>query len=61
MQWLQDQVQCNVHNLNNVVCKASRHLRNKKREYLRSNEVKMTIEKPERHISPDIDKIPTYD
>jgi len=36
MYWLQDQVQYNVDNLNNVGCKASRHLRNKKREYLKS-------------------------
>jgi hypothetical protein len=36
MQWLQDPNQSNVDNLNNVTCKASRHLINKKKEYLRA-------------------------
>jgi len=34
MQWLQDPNQSNVDNLNNVRCEASRHFRNKKKEYL---------------------------
>ena len=34
MQWLQDPYQSSVDNLNNVRCEASRHFRNKKKEYL---------------------------
>jgi len=36
MQWLQDPNQSNVHNLNDVICEASRHFRNKKKEYLKA-------------------------
>ena len=36
MQWLQDTNQRNVHNLNNVRRDASRHFRNKKKEYLKA-------------------------
>ena len=36
MQWFQDPSQSNVDNLNNVRCEASRHLRNKKKEYLKT-------------------------
>ena len=36
MQWLQDPNQSNVDNLNNVRCEASRHLRNKKKKYLKN-------------------------
>jgi len=36
MQWLQDPNQSNVDNLNHVRCKASRHFRNKKKEYLKA-------------------------
>jgi hypothetical protein len=36
IQWLQDPNQSNVDNLNNVRCEASRHFRNKKREYLKA-------------------------
>jgi hypothetical protein len=36
MQGLQDQVQCNEDNLNGVGCKASRLLRQKRKEYLKS-------------------------
>jgi hypothetical protein len=35
LQWLQDPSELNEDNLNNVRCEASRHLRNKKREYLK--------------------------
>jgi hypothetical protein len=31
VQWLQDTSQSNVENLNNVICEASRHFRNKKK------------------------------
>jgi hypothetical protein len=33
MQWLQDPKQSNVDNLNIVICEASKHFRNKKKEY----------------------------
>ena len=36
MQWLQDPSQSNVDNLNNVRSEASRHFRNKKKEYLKA-------------------------
>ena len=36
MQWLQDINHSNVDNLNNVGCDASRHFRNKKKEYLKA-------------------------
>jgi hypothetical protein len=39
VQWLQDPSEINGDNLNNVRHKASRHFRNKKREYLK-NEIK---------------------
>jgi uncharacterized protein YaaR (DUF327 family) len=35
LQWLQDPSEVNGDNLNNVRCEASRHFRNKKREYLK--------------------------
>jgi len=36
MQWIQDPNQCNVHNLNSVRREASKHFRNKKKEYLKA-------------------------
>jgi hypothetical protein len=36
MQWFQDQSESNLDNLNNVRREASRHFRNKKREYLKA-------------------------
>jgi hypothetical protein len=36
MWWLQDLNQSNVDDLNKVQCEASRHLRNKKKEYLKA-------------------------
>jgi len=36
MQWLQDPNQSNVDNLNNVTSEATRHFRNKKKEYLKA-------------------------
>ena len=36
MQWLQDPNKSNVGNLNNVRCEASRHFRNKTKEYLKA-------------------------
>jgi hypothetical protein len=41
MQWLQNPNQSNVDNLNNVRCDASRHFRDKKKEYLKA---KMNLE-----------------
>jgi hypothetical protein len=35
LQWLQHQSKINGDNLNNLKCEASRHFRNKKREYLK--------------------------
>jgi hypothetical protein len=35
LQWLQDPIEINGDNLNNVRCQTSRHLRNKKREYMK--------------------------
>jgi hypothetical protein len=42
MQWLQIPNLSNVDNLNNVRCEASKHFRNKKKEYLKAenNELK---------------------
>ena len=36
MQWIHDSSQSNVDNLNTVRCEASRHIRNKKKEYLKA-------------------------
>jgi len=36
MPWLQDPDQSNVEYLNNVICEASKHFRNKKKEYLKN-------------------------
>jgi len=36
LQWVQDPNQNHVDNLNNVRCEASRHCRNKKKEYLKA-------------------------
>jgi len=36
IQWIQDQRQSNIDNLNNVRREASRHFRNKKEEYLKA-------------------------
>jgi flagellar basal body rod protein FlgC len=44
MQWLQDSNQSNVANLNNVRREASRHFRNKNKEYLRAK-----FDEPETH------------
>jgi hypothetical protein len=36
MQWIHDPSQSNVDNLNTARCEASRHFRNKKKEYLKA-------------------------
>ena len=43
MQWLQDPNQSNVDNLNNVRHKASRHFRNRKKEYLKAKIYELEI------------------
>jgi hypothetical protein len=47
LQWLQDPSEINGDNLNNVKREASRHFRNKKREYLKDkiNELAMNSKK----------------
>jgi hypothetical protein len=37
IQWLQGPNQSNAYNLNNVICEARRHFRDKQREYVRGN------------------------
>jgi hypothetical protein len=39
LQWLQDPIEINGDNLNNVRREASRYFRDKRREYLKENEV----------------------
>ena len=41
MQWVQDPSQCNVDNLNNARHEASKHFRNKKKEYLNAKVKKL--------------------
>jgi len=36
MQWVQDPIQSNVHNLNNIRHKVGRHFRNKEKTYLKA-------------------------
>ena len=36
MQWVQDTNQSSIDNLNHVRCEASKHFRNKKKEYLKA-------------------------
>jgi len=36
MQWIHDPSQSNVGNLNNVICVASRHFRNRKKAHLKA-------------------------
>jgi hypothetical protein len=45
LQWLQDPSKINGDNLNNITRKASRHFRNKRREYLKDkiNELAKTV------------------
>jgi hypothetical protein len=41
MHWLQDPTQSNIENLNNVRRAASRHIRNKKKEFLNAKIVEL--------------------
>jgi hypothetical protein len=47
LQWLQNQSKINRDNLNNIRCDASRHFRNKKREYLKDKimSIEQTVRK----------------
>jgi hypothetical protein len=59
LQWLQDQSEINVDNLNNVRRETSRHFKNKKREYLKDkiNELAMnSIEKNIRDMYREINE-----
>jgi len=52
MQWLQDanQSKSNVNNRNNVRCEASRHFRNKKKEYLKAKIDELETNSKIKHI-----------
>jgi hypothetical protein len=50
MQWVQDPSQSNVDNLNNVTCVASRHFRNKKKEYLKARINELEIKSKMKNI-----------
>jgi len=50
MQRLQDPSQSNVDNLNNVRCAASRHFRNKKKEYLKAKIEELEINRKIKNI-----------
>jgi hypothetical protein len=50
MQWLQNPKQSNLHNLNNARHEASRHLRNKKREYLKAKINELEINSKNKNI-----------
>jgi hypothetical protein len=48
MQWLQDPNQSNLDNCNNVIQEASRHFRNKKKEYLKAKFVELETNRSKR-------------
>jgi hypothetical protein len=50
MQWLQDSHQSNIDNVNNVICQASRHFWNKKKEYLTANIDELETSSEIKHI-----------
>ena len=50
MQWVQDSNQSNVDNLNNVRHEASRHFRNKKKEYLKAKIVDLETDSKIKNI-----------
>jgi hypothetical protein len=51
LQWLQDPSEINGDNLNNIRREASRHFRNKKREYLEGNINELAINIKSKNIS----------
>jgi hypothetical protein len=50
LQWLQKLREINGHNLNNVRCEASRHSRNKKREYLKDKIYEIAMDSKNKNI-----------
>jgi hypothetical protein len=56
LQWLQDPSEINGGNLNNVRCEASRHFRNKKRQYMKDkmNELATNSKNKIRHLHKEI-------
>jgi hypothetical protein len=50
LQWLQDPSEINGDNLNNVRHEASRHFRNKKREYLKGRIKEVAMNNKNKHI-----------
>ena len=50
MQWLQDPDQSNVGSLNNVICEASKHFRNKKKEYLKNETDELETNRKNKNI-----------
>jgi hypothetical protein len=52
LQWLQDPSEINGDNLNNVRSEASRHFRNKKREYLKDKVNELTTNSKNKNIRP---------
>ena len=50
MQWIHDQSQSNVDNLNNVRCDASRHFRNQKKAYLKAKIEELEINSKKKNV-----------
>jgi hypothetical protein len=50
LQWLQDPSEINGDNLNNVRCEASRHFRNKKKEYLKDKMNELATNSKDKNI-----------
>jgi hypothetical protein len=51
LQWLQYPSEINGDNMNNVTCEASRHFRNKKREYLKGKINELAINSRNKNIN----------
>ena len=54
MQWVQDPSQSNVDNLNSVRPEASRHFRNKKKEYMKAKIEELETKSKIRNIKKDL-------
>jgi hypothetical protein len=50
LQWLQNPSEINGDNMNNVRCAASRHFRNKEREYLKDKIDELAIDSSNKNI-----------
>jgi hypothetical protein len=57
LQWLQDPSEINGDNLNNVRCEASRHFKNKKREYLKDKINKLATNSKNKNIWDHIEEL----